>query len=171
MVSVVPGVRVPRHRLIRNLIDIGEFEQAATEIRLFEKDFPRGDGPVARYKITLSVARAIRTPGIMNEDRITILEEARQMSIASSERYPFAAAVYSAYCDVGFHLFRLTGRLEVFDDAMARLREAETELGDPAITVAIRKYSNKLAGVGTTAQAVQDDITEPDEEAVSLEID
>ena len=171
MVSVVPGVRVPRHRLIRNLIDIGEFEQAATGIRLFEKDFPRGDGPVARYKITLTVARAIRTPGILNEDRITILEEARQQAIASMRRFPYAAAVYAAYCDVGFHLFRLTANLEVFDDAMAHLREAESELGDPAITAAIRKYSNKLAGAATPPQAVQDDTAEPDEEAVPLEID
>jgi len=44
--SVVPGERVPRHRLIRNLIRLGEFEEAATEIRIFESDF-REEGPIA----------------------------------------------------------------------------------------------------------------------------
>src|SRR5579862_5314930 len=33
MVSAVPGERVPRHRLIRNLVNMGEFEKADSEIR------------------------------------------------------------------------------------------------------------------------------------------
>ena len=49
MISVAPGERVPRHRLIRNLIDMGESDPAETEIRVFEKDFNR-DGPVARFQ-------------------------------------------------------------------------------------------------------------------------
>ena len=46
MMSVAPGERIPRHRLIRNLIDDLDFDQAETEIRIFENDFGR-DGPVA----------------------------------------------------------------------------------------------------------------------------
>ena len=44
MISVAPGERVPRHRLIRNLIDMEHFEQAEAEIRLFTNDFGE-DGP------------------------------------------------------------------------------------------------------------------------------
>jgi hypothetical protein len=33
MISIAPGQRVPRHRLIRNLIEVGEFDQAMTEMR------------------------------------------------------------------------------------------------------------------------------------------
>ena len=53
MVSVATGERVPRHRLIRNLIDLNKFDEAQTEIRIFENDFKRSDGPVTRYKINL----------------------------------------------------------------------------------------------------------------------
>jgi hypothetical protein len=44
MISVAPGERVPRHRLIRNLIDLLQFDQAQTEIRIFDSDFGT-DGP------------------------------------------------------------------------------------------------------------------------------
>ena len=37
--SIAPSERVPRHRLIRNLIDAGAYDKADTEIRIFEKDF------------------------------------------------------------------------------------------------------------------------------------
>lgn len=71
LMSIAPSERVPRHRLIRNLIDAGAYEKAETEIRIFEKDFG-ADGPVYRYKIQLLLARAVRVPGILPEDRIQI---------------------------------------------------------------------------------------------------
>jgi hypothetical protein len=37
MLSVAPKERVPRHRLIRNLISLGDYDHAETEIRLFER--------------------------------------------------------------------------------------------------------------------------------------
>jgi len=37
MMSIAPGERVPRHRLIRNLIDMGEFEKAESEIRILKR--------------------------------------------------------------------------------------------------------------------------------------
>jgi hypothetical protein len=39
MISRAPGERVPRHRLIRNLISSGDYDRAETEIRVFESDF------------------------------------------------------------------------------------------------------------------------------------
>ena len=88
MISNAPGERVPRHRLIRNLIDQNAFERADTEIRIFNKDFG-ADGPVHRYKIRLMIARAVRTPGILEEDRIAILEQARELAVVGVERYPY----------------------------------------------------------------------------------
>lgn len=41
IVSLLPGQRVPRHRLIRNLTDMGHYDQAQTEIRIFENDSAR----------------------------------------------------------------------------------------------------------------------------------
>jgi hypothetical protein len=145
MTSVAPGERVPRHRLIRNLIEGGDFDQAQTEIRIFDKDFG-GDGPVARYKINLMVARATRTPGIMEEDRVTILDQARAEAIAATGRYEYTPQVFAAYCEVGFALFRLTGRTDVFDAAMAELKEAESRIGDPQVTLMVRRFERRIAG-------------------------
>lgn len=145
MTSIAPGERVPRHRLIRNLIDMGEFDQAQTEIRIFEKDF-RSDGPVARYKINLMVARAVRTPGLMQEDRVVILEQARAEAVAAIRRYEYTPQVFGAYADVGFEIFRLTGRTDVFDAAIGELKEAENRIGDPQVTRIIRRFQRRIAG-------------------------
>jgi hypothetical protein len=145
MISVAPGERVPRHRLIRNLIDIGEFDQALTEIRIFDKDFGN-DGPVARYRINLMVARATRTPKIMPEDRLTILEQAREMAVTAIHRYNFVPRVFGAYCDVGIAIYQQSGRSEVFDDAIRELKEAETRIGDPEVTRLVRRFERLMAG-------------------------
>lgn len=145
MTSTAPGERVPRHRLIRNLIEVGEFDQAQTEIRIFDKDFG-SDGPVARYKINLLVARATRTPGIMREDRIVILEKAREEAIAITRRYQYTPQVFAAYCEVGIELFRFTGKADVYDEAMTALKEAENRIGDPQVTQIIRRFERRFAG-------------------------
>lgn len=145
MMSVAPGERIPRHRLIRNLIEMGEFEKAETEIRLFDKDFG-GDGPVFRYKVNLLVARAIRTSGIMEEDRLAILEKAREMAIVGISRYPNNKNMLAAYCDVGIELYRRTGDLTVFDQAISEMKDAEVRIGDPDISKLISRYERRIAG-------------------------
>ena len=145
MISVAPGERVPRHRLIRNLIELTEFEQAQTEIRIFDKDFGN-DGPVARYKINMMVARATKTSGIMLEDRLAILEQAQEVAIGIIKRYSYTPQVFAAYCEVGFEIFRLSGRMDVFEDAMVELKEAENRTGDPEVTRIIRRFERRIAG-------------------------
>ena len=129
MVSVLPGQRVPRHRLIRNLTEMGKFDQAQTEIRIFEKDF-NTDAPVTRLKIELLVAHRNRCPGLMLEDRLAILEQARELAVISIRRYSHAKAVFSAYCKVGFNILKLCGSADVFDDAIQNLeRKTRKRLG------------------------------------------
>ena len=117
MISAAPGERVPRHRLIRNLINQGSYDQAETEIRIFDKDFGR-DGPVARYGVDLVTARALHSPGLMDEDRLAILEDARRLAAAAIERFPYSIRVFAAYCDVGLAVFRLSGSAGVFEEAL-----------------------------------------------------
>ncbi len=145
MMSVAPGERVPRHRLIRNLISLGEYEKAESEIRIFEKDFRR-EAPIARYRILLTIARAVHTPGLMREDRVTILSQARDQVIIALERYESNKYILSAYCELGVEYFRITGSHEVFDDAMVRLQKAEARLGDPDVTKMVVKYQRIISG-------------------------
>jgi hypothetical protein len=146
MISRIPGARVPRHRLIDNLIKLNELEKAETEIRLFENDFG-ADGPVNRYKILLLLARAEHTPGILEEDRVAILEQARSKAMNAAERYSDNKHVLNTYCEVGFQYFRRVNDLTVFDDAMKKLRTAEDRLDDSDITNILIKYQNMMNGV------------------------
>ncbi len=145
MISVAPGERVPRHRLIRNMIEMGEFEMADGEIRIYEKDFRR-DAPIARYRIKLLIGRAIHTQGILPEDRIAILNQAKIAALQSLSRIQNHRHLLAAYCDIGIEMHRLTGKYDVFDDAMTRLKAAETEVGDPEISKTIRYYERVMAG-------------------------
>jgi hypothetical protein len=157
MMSIAPGERVPRHRLIRNLISIGEFEKADTEIRIYEKDFKR-EAPVDRYKIQLLVARATETKGLLKEDRMVILEQARELAAAAAERYEGNKYVLGAYCEVGVHAFKLSGSHEIFDEAMDVLRKAESRLGDPDIMKMVIRYERRL-----TAHEISITDSEPEE--------
>lgn len=145
MISIAPGERVPRHRLIRNLIDMGEFDRAETEIRIFEKDFGH-DVPVIRYRIMLLMRRAIESPGLMQEDRIAILHEAKDKALQTINRIPEHKLVLSTYADVGVELSRLCADYSVFDDAIRLLKQAEQNIGDPEISNIIRKKERLIAG-------------------------
>lgn len=156
MISKVPGERVPRHRLIRYLIDVNELEKAETEIRLFENDF-RAEGPLERFKIILLLARSERTPGILDEDRVAILEMAREKAVNAVDRYRNNKNILKTYCDVGLEIFKRSQDSSVFEDSMGQLKEAETRLGDPEITTSIimfeRQFSKLQSDIAEEADA------------------
>ncbi len=151
LVSLLPGQRVPRHRLIRNLTDMGHYDQAQTEIRIFETDF-RIDAPVTRLKVELMIARATESEGLLREDRLAILEQAREVAFNGTTRHQGASGVFGVYCNVGINIMRYGGDRGVFDDAMARLQRAAVRLADPEMNSIIRHYerleSNILSEVG-----------------------
>lgn len=145
MISVAPGERVPRHRLIRNLIEENAFEKAETEIRLFHHDFGP-EGPVHRYRVRLLIARAVRSKGLMDEDRLVILKEAEALAVAGVERYPNNKSLLAAYADVGIEYYKRTKSYEIYDAALEELKRAEDRVGDPDISNIIRRCQNRIAG-------------------------
>lgn len=158
MMSIAPGERVPRHRLIRNLIGMGEFEKADTEIRVFENDF-RTDGPVARYKVQLLIARATSTPGLMEEDRETILRQAGAFAENAIRRFPNNKSLLAVYCEVGIEICRRYGDYTVYDAAIRELKDAEERIGDPDIPRIIARYESRVRGQPVDADA---DLTSED---------
>jgi hypothetical protein len=159
MMSIAPGERVPRHRLIRNLIRMGEFEKAETEIRIFENDFG-ADGPVARYKVDLLTARAKNAPGIMEEDRVAILRQAGALAGNSTKRFPYNKSLLASYCEVGIELCRRAADCSIYDDAMQELRQAEDRLGDPDIPKWIARYESRIRGFPVISDDELDEQTE-----------
>lgn len=144
VMSVVPGERVPRHKLIRNLIRTGDFEGASTEIRIFERDF-REDGPVARYKIDLMIARAESSPGLLREDRVALMQQAVDYAATALNKFYDNKYVLNAYATAGVKWFKMTGDPKVFDAALDSLRSAEERTGDPEITSMIVRYSRMMS--------------------------
>ncbi|MGK0270647.1 MAG: hypothetical protein ACI88H_001294 [Cocleimonas sp.] len=144
MISKVPGERVPRHRLIRYLIDINQLEKAETEIRLFENDF-RSEGPLERFKIILLLARSERTTGILDEDRMAILEMARVKAVKAVDRYKNNKNILKTYCDVGLEIYKRSQDSSIFEDSMEHLKEAENRLGDPEITTSIIMFERQFS--------------------------
>jgi hypothetical protein len=143
--STAPGERVPRHRLIRNLIEMGEYDRAETEIRIFERDFGI-DGPVYRYKVNVLVSRAVNSVGILKGDRIQILEAARGLALAGIARFHLNKALLSTYANLGLEYYKLTNNYKYFDDAIERLENAEDELGDPEIARIVARYRLRIQG-------------------------
>lgn len=153
MLSAAPRERVPRHRLIRNLIDLTQYDKADTEIRLFEKDF-KLDGPATRYKVDLALARAVGSPGIMLEDRLVLLEKARELAAAAASRYKDNKAVIASYCDVGLAIMRLAGEASAFENAVAAMRRAEENTGDPDISRLISRYESRFMAIQVDSEIV-----------------
>lgn len=149
LMSIAPAERVPRHRLIRNLIDGGQYEKAATEIRIFEKDFQL-DGPVWRYKVELLTQRGVRAPGLMPEDREAILNEARDLALQGIEKFPNTKGLLSAYAELGVQYLRLKGSFVVYDEAIKFLSDAENQIGDPDISKIITRFGHRVSNVVST---------------------
>jgi hypothetical protein len=163
MISIAPGERVPRHRLLRNLIEMGEYPDADAELRIFQKDF-KMDGPAMRYAIVLATARAVRSPGLMREHRIALLEKAREIAAAGADRFSRSRGVLTAYCETGIEIAKLTGRREVFDLAIEKLKEGEEKIGDPKITQDIRTFMRRMADIATEpAEYIEADLEDEDE--------
>lgn len=145
MMSIAPAERVPRHRLIRNLIEMGDFEKADGEIRIFEKDFGR-DAPVTRYRINILIGRALHAVGILEEDRIAILYQAKDASKMAMSKFPDNKLILGAYCEVGIQIYRKNADFSIYDDGMKELKAAEIRIGDPDISALISKYERRLSG-------------------------
>ncbi len=150
MLSVAPRERVPRHRLIRNLISLGDYERAETEVRLFEKDF-KLDGPAARYKIDLGVARAIYSPGLLDEDRFVLLDKVRESAANLASRFSQNKQVLTSYCEVGLHIARYTGDGSVFLAAINELKSAEQKTGDADISRRIARLEHRMDMIVTAS--------------------
>lgn len=146
MISMAPGERVPRHRLIRNLIELGVYEKAETEIRIFENDFD-SDGAVMRYKIALLTARAVHTPGIMEEDRVSILREACDVAHIALNKFPGHKYVHAAHCELDIEFYRKTKDFSVFEFALNELKKSESKVGDPELSKLVSRYERQISNL------------------------
>jgi hypothetical protein len=99
------------------------------------------------------VARATKSPGLLAEDRITILEEGRELALTGVNRFALNKSLLAAYAELGLEYNRITGDYEVVDDAMSRLSEAEEKLGDHDVNRTISRFMRRLQGQHVEVEA------------------
>lgn len=146
MISMAPAERVPRHRLTYNLIEAGDYEDAETEIRIFEREL-KIDMPMLRHKVRLRIRRAEQTKGLMDEDRASIIRDAASIAEFGVQKFSADKNSYRTMFDVGVAYLRLTGKWVYFDVAMEKARDAEKILLDPDL----RRLINRFEAVGQRA--------------------
>ncbi len=143
LIETAPGERVPRHRLIRNLLHEEEIEAAERQIELAEREIG-GDAPMLRYKIQACLIRSRRFEKLRPEDRYATLLRAKELAIRGCERYPDDKYNFITLCDVGFELYRARKDASALSDALIRLREAESRILDPQISTEIASIERKV---------------------------
>lgn len=146
MLSIAPRERVPRHRLIRNLIALQKYDDADTEIRIFEKDF-KLDGPAARYKIDSATNRALYSPKLMHEDRVVLIDKAKNMANGLLDRYRFNKGVIASFCELGIAIAKISGDPAPFEHGITLLKLAEDHTSDPDISRLISRLERKMDSV------------------------
>jgi len=139
MISLAPRRRVPRHRLVDNLIKQGNHDKANTEIRLFEEEM-RTDGPLHRYKVLLLLHRARNSPGILPEDRYSLALQAASIAEAGVDRFRDNRYMYDCYLQCGVVSYKYSNDLTVFNEAMDRTKATYDRISDPDLLRVIRKY-------------------------------
>ena len=136
---LAPRRRVPRHRLINNLVDQGRFDEADAEIRLFENEM-RADGPVQRYKVQLLLERARKTKGILEEDKKALVIQAANQARSGIARFTDNRKLYEAYLQVGIVSKNIEGTDTMFLAARDAAKDAYDRILDPELDRAIQKY-------------------------------
>lgn len=139
MISLAPKARVPRHRLIHNLIRQGEFDPALSEIKVFENEL-RIDGPVKRHKVKLILQRVAKTATLMEEDKISLLNRAKRLSNNYVKQSSDDKNMHRLNLEVGVAYFKVSKDDEPFLDALSDAKDAYERILDPDLGAAIRKY-------------------------------
>lgn len=147
MISSAPSLRVPRHRLIHNLIDLCQFDTAESEIRVFEKTF-QIDGPVLRYKVRLKLGIARYADGIMDEDRAALVSEALTLARSCVDRFRDDKNMYRVLLKSSVDYYRYTAKLDPYFDAMALAEAAQAKLLDPELRVIISRFTRTAEEMG-----------------------
>ena len=67
------------------------------------------------------------------------------MIVKAVERYPDNKDILRTYCDVGILFFAKANDPTIYDDALGKLREAESNVGDPDIPALVAYYERQFS--------------------------
>jgi hypothetical protein len=149
LVRMVPGERTPHRRLIRKYLDVEDAVGAKQAIDVAIRDLTQDD-IVDRYRVRLIVLRAQKSTGLMTEDRVSLLFEARSQAKKVLLRRPDDRHNFRLLCEVGLALFRMNGNADVLIEGIDAIKAVERDIPDPEF-VTDRKHYEQLLRVESQA--------------------
>jgi hypothetical protein len=141
LVQVVPGERIPWHRLIRELITSESLEDTEYVIRDAEEAVGL-DAPIRRFKVRLLMLRAEKTLGITEGDRLALLRRAYELAAHNIDSHRMDKLSYVTLCDVGVQLVKRGESEYYLEEAIERLQQASERILDPEMMRSIRHFQD-----------------------------
>ena len=131
VVDLWPAERVARHRLIGDLLRIGELGEVEAELESAKRDVGL-DPPLTRYSIRLLVKRAM-LDGLEDGDRLALLGKARQDCDQAVRKFPDAKQVTFVSAEVAEAWFEVSGSRDLYKWAYDLHVNAADRLLDPEV--------------------------------------
>lgn len=143
VVRLLPAEPIPRHRLIRHLIDQDRLDDAGRELAN-ARDAIRMNPVLARYEVLLLMRRAELTEGLMDEDRVALLLDAEGKAAKNIVRYSTDMQTFRIYGDVATALARRGAGTEYLQHSLDTFRDAEPTILDPQFAEMRRHVESAL---------------------------
>lgn len=154
VIDLLPGEPIPRHRLVRRLIDLEKLDEAAHELKQAVEGV--GKTPVLqRYEVLIALRQATLVQGLMDEDRMAILLGAESKAQRLVERSPKDKHNYRILGDVAVAIGRRGGDLEHLERAISKAREGEDLILDPThieMRRSLEDWLRRLRATRTSAE-------------------
>ncbi|MCT2084613.1 SIR2 family protein [Microbacterium enclense] len=143
VVKLLPGEQVPRHRLIRHLIDQDRLDEASAELRKAQQVL-RPNPVLSRYEVLILSRSAEHAVGLLYEDRVAMLLDAHGRAVKMVQRYADDMHCYNTLADVALRLADRGGLLAPLEEAVEKLRDAEVRTLDPQVSETRARYEAEL---------------------------
>jgi hypothetical protein len=137
LIDVAPAERIPWHRLIRELIDLGKVDDAELAVRQAE-EAAGSDAPIDRFKVRLLLARAKQTESEV--DQLALVRRAYELALKNLERRKQDKFSYFILIDAAIEQYRLNGNRYVVDEALRTAHEGAELIQDPEMNRRVQSY-------------------------------
>lgn len=144
LVALVPGERIPWHRLIREKLEQGDISETEYLIR-DAAEAAGADSPIDRYKVRLLVLRSNETAGISPDDRLALLRKAFELAMTNTRRHKLDKYSYRELCNVAVELNRKGENAAYMDEAISAMREGADRIMDPDLDRMLHHFENVRA--------------------------
>jgi hypothetical protein len=147
IIDLVPGERIPWHRLIRELLENTELEEAEFVIR-DAAEAVGSDAPIHRHQVRLLVLRSESLPGISAGDRLALLRKAFELAQRNVQRHSGDKFTYRTLCDVAVKLIEKGESTDLLDQSIESMRLAASDILDPEMDRELRYFEELRMRIG-----------------------